>query len=483
MKKIQVLSLLLASAITAGAQHTSFLKNETGFQKQFHNHVREMLNKQNSQPLQKTTAMQERVIAESRYDYSSTPAYMTDSIALQYSGNNGSKFNYDNMNYGYYYGMQITPAYYPYQLNKTDVMADTLRLFSKASAANTTTLDEIMSFNFNTNNDVAKFGEYYFTSGAADGADVILNTYNTQGRLATFLALSDDGSGSLDSVGKIIFYYDAQGRNSIDSIFDYDLGDWTPSALLAYTYDANSNITQLRVDADNNFGTWVTAVQYDHTFYPNNKLQTVIGSQYSGGILVPAVKDSFEYTGSAPFYTSLTEYGYGSGWIPSVKLTKSLNAQNLPDTFYVYGTYNATTSQFELTNKIKYTYSSYNNPAQATQLDNDGTGNYTLSGIVYYYYETFNNTNSVKTLTTKADIQLYPNPATDALHLQWKEGNGKQAIAQITNASGQLMMTKRLSWNGDAVSLPVNVLSAGLYFVTVRDESGAAIFAGQFIKG
>lgn len=482
MKKTWTLSLLLASAVMANAQQSSWFKNETKFQKQFHKHVATMLQMQNNQPQQKTTAIQERLKAQSRYDYSNATApYMLDSFANKYTGNNGSKFNYDYMNYRLGYALQFNPAYYPYQMEQVDVMADSMKYYTQATATSPINYDGFSIQNFNANNNITKYGEYNVSNGTANGVSMILNTYNAQGKHTQMLVLEDNGNGTLDTMGKFIYYYDAQGRNSIDSIFDYDLGDWTPSATMEYTYDANSNISTIKMNTENNSGTWITIMQYDHTFYPNNKLKTVIGYQDNGNGPQMIVKDSFAYAGNTPFFTTLTEYGYNGSWMPSAMLTKTLNAQNLPDTFSI-NSYNTTTNQFQAISKIKFSYTTYNNPLQAKQFDNDGMGNYTLMGIANYYYETYNNTNSIKPIAAKANILLYPNPATNTINLQWKESDAKGSTVQVINALGQVMISKYQTTANQIISLPIDMLQTGNYFISVRNNQGLTVYSNQFLK-
>jgi hypothetical protein len=481
MKKIKTLSLLLATAIAANAQQSSFFKNETSFQKQFHGHVQEMLNRQGNNPLQKTTVMQERVVAASSYLLDGTGLAIADSTMFKYSGNNGSKFDYNYMDYGYTYPIDLNPSSYPYQWTKINVVADSVKYFKKDSSTSPLLLSEAYAYIFNLAGNIATSRQYYYTTGMPDGFDFYYNTYDGQGNLTRLLGLTDNGGSLPDSNIKVNFHYDAQNRNSLDTAFYYDLGDWIPIIVLNYTYDANNNVTLLRISTDGGNGIQ-PQIDYAHTFYPNNRLKTVIGYQYSGATPMPSVKDTFSYLNNVPFFTTLTEYqASGANWTPSLELAKSLNTQNLPDTFFAGSIYNATTNTFTYGRKLKYTYDSYNNPVKAVQYDDNGTA-FAVSGAINYYYEVFNNTNSVKNLATNANIQLYPNPTTNAISLQWKEGNNKQTIAQVTNASGQLIMSKKLTWNSDNVSLPVDVLNAGVYFITVRDESGAAIFASQFIK-
>jgi hypothetical protein len=64
---------------------------------------------------------------------------------------------------------------------------------------------------------------------------------------------------------------------------------------------------------------------------------------------------------------------------------------------------------------------------------------------------------------------MYPNPAKDVVNISLAE-NANNAIVEITNALGQIVKTEKL--NSSSITIPVNNLSKGMYFVNVRSEYG-----------
>jgi hypothetical protein len=68
-----------------------------------------------------------------------------------------------------------------------------------------------------------------------------------------------------------------------------------------------------------------------------------------------------------------------------------------------------------------------------------------------------------------SSFNMYPNPATDVVNISLSE-NANNAIVEITNALGQIVKTEKL--NNSSITIPVNNLSKGMYFVNVRSENG-----------
>ncbi|MFI5195584.1 MAG: T9SS type A sorting domain-containing protein [Chitinophagales bacterium] len=77
----------------------------------------------------------------------------------------------------------------------------------------------------------------------------------------------------------------------------------------------------------------------------------------------------------------------------------------------------------------------------------------------------------IKNSTTAADINIYPNPATNELII--KAGQPLYSFFTITNTVGQQVMRQQLA--GEQTNVNVRQLPAGLYYLTVRSESGVKV--------
>jgi hypothetical protein len=479
MKRILTLSLIVLGAASLNAQTSNpYIKDENARASAFRKHMSMMLDRQQADAKMKTTVLTERIIARSGYELNtSTVPNIFDSIHYVYSGTNGSKFNFNYMDFDNFFAPDFGPFDYPYDMSTLPVMADSVRFWSKDSATGPLVLDELTTAAFNTNKKLTSSGDYYFDMGMPDGADVYYHSYDAQGRLTTITGLYDGGSG-LDSSNKIVFYYNAQGQHYRDSVYEYDNGQWKTAGVINYAFDAAGNITNVTIDVMI-LSTWTTVAKYDNTFYSNNKLQISTEYYFSGVSLLPGTKDSFGYANNSVFATFQEEYAINNGlWEPQFRSTKHLNAQSLPDTilFEVYNNNNWMAAQRDV-----YTYTSYGNPQEKHVYNANGT-TWDLSIIRHFYYEIYNDPNNVQDLAEQERMNVYPNPVSNELNISWANGSGKKVSLELINATGQRTFTKSVTWKEDHETISVQQLAPGMYWLAVKDEAGNVVFRQGVVK-
>ena len=73
-------------------------------------------------------------------------------------------------------------------------------------------------------------------------------------------------------------------------------------------------------------------------------------------------------------------------------------------------------------------------------------------------------------------LNIYPNPATDILIIEW---TGDVVQIDITDAKGKLI-DRAIDLNGQAYQITVNDYSTGVYFIHVQTEAGRKVF--DFVK-
>jgi hypothetical protein len=369
---------------------------------------------------------------------------------------------------------------YPYDWSEVAVMADTTKYLTKDSATAPMMLNGLTATTFNADKKIVSSSDYYYYMGAPYGTDLTYRTYDAQGNITQMFFLSDSGMGP-DSVSRMVFYYNAQGRLDRDSLFEYDNGQWVPMGLLSYAYDGAGNITSLTLDGAFMTTNWTTMSQYVNTFYNDNKLKTSTSYEFNGSALEATAKDSLGYGSNSPMVTYHASYEwYNNIWEPVYRVTKHMNAQGLPDTVTT-SFYDSPLSTWLDFQRAVYSYTAYGNPEQGKEYFSDATS-WSLNRIYNFYYEIYNDLNSVSNVPALQEMTVYPNPATSEINIRWKEGNGKKVTMEMVNAAGQQMMSAAINWKSDSQVIPVQALTPGMYWLTVRNEAGAVIFRQAVVK-
>lgn len=112
---------------------------------------------------------------------------------------------------------------------------------------------------------------------------------------------------------------------------------------------------------------------------------------------------------------------------------------------------------------VSYTLFNNNNPAD--------------SAIVYVLYNTIPSTTGIASTTAQNNIRIYPNPATDVIHLSTTTDiNGKLTI---TNSIGAVVYKQTLT-NKRSATIAISNWAAGMYHYNL--ESNGERLAGSFIK-
>jgi hypothetical protein len=75
----------------------------------------------------------------------------------------------------------------------------------------------------------------------------------------------------------------------------------------------------------------------------------------------------------------------------------------------------------------------------------------------------------VEETTLESQLNIYPNPVTDVLNVQWNNTN-ETANLSIRDLSGRLVLSERLA-NGNA-ALELSNLSSGNYILELQTEEG-----------
>lgn len=481
MKKQLCLLAFLTAGLSADAQLSLmkpnvFPEHSDPKVQQFQQHVRHMLQKQyQQQAAGKSTAITQRLIAASAYTAQNE---VTDSLHFKYSGTNGSVYDFNYMQYDTEFDLDMSPNNYPYDLSRIDVSSDTMKYWTVNGGTPVLEMQQAVAYipdgrldsSFNTEYSTP---EYHFK---------LLHSYDGQGRHVKITALDNDNiSNTLDTIAKITIHYDNQNRVIADSMYSYSIGDWTLDGVYTFSYNTAGNIETLNLNVSFGGG-WITAISYLHSYYPDHKLKTVKGYQFSGMSLQHVLTDSFSYTGNLPFFTHLKEdYFTAAGTISeTIILEKTLNTQLLPDTMRVIYEIGGTSTLLSLS---AYQYDTDGNPVKASSYTNNGMPTLDPDGYIKYYYENYNDDLSVPGISEPQQaIAIYPNPAGHSLTVRLPQALASKGQVLLYNMNGQLMEQHHFAQNQQEIPVSVENLAPGTYILRVADGTGNIYAAQTFVK-
>ena len=93
-----------------------------------------------------------------------------------------------------------------------------------------------------------------------------------------------------------------------------------------------------------------------------------------------------------------------------------------------------------------------------------GTGVY--STIITSIYDVFPDLASIKEIDENKKINIFPNPATDNVIVEWSNNDINRII--VSDASGKVILSKNTTTN--LIQLQISNWNKGIYFITIKGE-------------
>ncbi len=442
-------------------------------------------------PAAKTTATDQRVIAQSSY-FDAPFTTVNDSAIFKYSGSRGSYFapeyftytpNAGSASFDHFYDLFGFDTYYGTKLRRNEdlfVKSDTTIFMGQDWSSGTPTFGvlSVESHSWDVGNNLT---ESIFLRDAADISQRDSITYNTDGGIATVHEFVWGGGSS--PVGTWLpqycsyFRYNAAGNMVVDSQGNY-MGSWVPGDKYTYSYDGAGNMVRAEELQWGGADYDLRAV-YEMTYDASNRL--IRYRLYNANTDELDLDDSLGYTSGAtyPTYTRVKEYWGGAlDWMEV--MTKNVTTHGKPDTLQMtsYDTDSTTVMGRGLAALV---YNSYHNPDKMTVYYDDGAGApVTEAGRFYYYYETYG-TASVKDMpqAATAAIQLFPNPATSDVTIAVNGATG--TCITIADMSGRVVKTVPVRELQHSVTISVAELPAGIYMVATS-QNGQIMGRTKLVK-
>lgn len=424
-------------------------------------YVRAALNRNNSSQ-QKTTATHERLKAFSTYSFDGSGLNLSDSTDYAYSNGRGSKFDYNQMQY-VDYGAEST-VLYDSSMHFTD-MGSGLEIISGQKAA------------YDNNNVRTSFTELTASGTALVNQTDHKYSYNTAGKMAVEYTLNWNISMSKwDTALRTMYAYNAQNQLIGDSSYSYYSGQMSGKTM--YTLDASGNVLVVE-DYEWNTG-WKPLSRTTMTYYPSNNIKTSVIESYNVSAFEYDSKDSFGY-GTSNIYTyhlSQTWDAGTSAWVNDTKETRTLNTGASAVVSQDVKGWDATTSSWQDYVTIAWNYDTYNNPSLA-EITADIMGTPLVVAELHYTYETYQDTH-VGDAKDNNKMTVYPNPATDNVHISWTGNTMSKGNLTLINMLGQTVYSTEVKGNKAEVSM--DNMNPGAYRVIVSNEDGSVRFNQAVIK-
>lgn len=113
-----------------------------------------------------------------------------------------------------------------------------------------------------------------------------------------------------------------------------------------------------------------------------------------------------------------------------------------------------------------------------------GPNHYRLRQVDEQGEERISETITVQFRPVQSELHLYPNPATERIHVQFEVSNEEEGRIAVRDTKGKLVMERGHLFSIGPVTLTLNVanLIAGTYLLQLLNEQGAPMQMGRFVK-
>ncbi len=460
-----------------------------------------------------TATTTERLVATSDYDYSPADSSyyhpgLVDSMRLKYSGQNGSTFNQDILDFiapdaEYFFAGSSLNNYDGYihrtlsALSPVTILSDTALfwnsdLLTDATGHGQYSYAEEMYDVYDANKNVTFHSQQMGVLDTSGQWDHVMNTFDANNNITTSVDMNWTGT-SFDTGVMSFYYYNTSNKLVSDSFALWGGGTWMPLSKDSYTYAAGGNMTNATTYQFDGMA-WTENTRYVIAYNSDNTLNNDSVSQYNGTTWDLVLSENFGYTPGSDFWTSLTFNQFSPGSFDRVVLNKHIAATGLVDTFKIkeYSSDGVAPSYLvSATNNI-YTYDSYHNPLIVngywfTISDSaSGTGSYSAAPttIKNYYYETYSSTEAVQQVAQVAEhVNIYPNPTANEINIARPDATaGTYTLLTLTNATGQTVRTESLPWMSAMQTFSLAGVAPGVYLITIKDKAGNTVHVGKVVK-
>ena len=285
--------------------------------------------------------------------------------------------------------------------------------------------------------------KWILSSGTVD-----ILVYNSSGNEISDLGLDVDSSRKWVNNMENIYAVNADGSWKTDTTKYWNINQWVNTGL-------NDSIT---------WKTW--------NGINNSQFNSYIDKTWNGSTWQDSAKvsDTYNANGGTIEVDQLRNFGKWVDYTRESQFVDNLgnNTGSSNDTF------NGVSWVETYGEQINYTYDANNNITQEIDQYYDIPSKQYINQSKEVYSD-FTSYLGIKEASHPAmQISIYPNPATETLHLQSSQVGQGNAVISIYNMQGQIVITEQTSNNelSFGINIPVNTLSKGIYILRTVSTSG-----------
>ena len=93
----------------------------------------------------------------------------------------------------------------------------------------------------------------------------------------------------------------------------------------------------------------------------------------------------------------------------------------------------------------------------------------------YMSYIHINAPSGIVDINAKDQINVYPNPATDFINVDFGTQTDRTTLVKIYSSTGQEIVSKTVAPNTNQIEINVNKLAGGIYFMQIDNGNGKPI--------
>lgn len=414
----------------------------------------QILNIQQKGIQNKTTATQERVIAQSFYDMEYQ--ILVDSTHYTYLGTRGSKYNFNDLDFSYNTDLDNDRLGINDMVINNTALADTVKRFEDGLGV----LTDVYAGYYRSDNQLDSIIEGY-DDGTGMTYRKLTNSFNSSGHLIETKRVDVLTS---EMYSKTVYAYNNDFSKYIaDSTFSY-----TPNPelteLIVYSYNANNKIDSILYYYQN-WGSLELSNKTVMQYYPNGKLKEMHTYESDGTNL--SLYEINRYTHHTTLESPATweQVNFNNGSLTdSLFVTIGLGSNGYPDSLKA-----TMTDDNEITNiLVTMEYNAANNPIRVKQTF-DGDLNFTVN----YYYEEYNDDPTSINNVQNDFAVIFPNPFNERINISLKETPKSISEISLKDVLGRQVFSQKSQLNAgnNLISLPK--IPTGLYMLHISNpETG-----------